>query len=66
MTDRKETKLFAFKLAENQVAKQAQAKPAAEWKVRDGVAVAGCSGPDLLENWRYASASNVADKGIYC
>ena len=63
MTDRKETKLFAFKLAE----KQAQeAKPAAQFTVRDGVAVAGCSGPDLTENYRAASHTNVADRGIYC
>ena len=63
MADQKESKLFAFKLAEKQVE---QAKPAAEWKVRDGVAVAGCSGPDTTENYRYASSLNVADKGIYC
>ena len=63
MADQKESKLFAFKLAEKQAA---QAKPAAEFKVRDGVAVAGCSGPDLTENYRYASSTNVADRGIYC
>ena len=63
MADQKESKLFAFKLAEKQAA---QAKPAAEFKVRDGVAVAGCSGPDLTENVRAASYTNVADRGIYC
>ena len=62
MADQKESKLFAFRLAE----KAAQAKPAAEFKVRDGVAVAGCSGPDLTENFRAGSATNVPDKGIYC
>lgn len=63
MADQKESKLFAFKLAEKQVA---QAKPAAEWKVRDGVAVAGCSGPNKLENYRYASSTGWVDQGIYC
>jgi len=63
MKDQKESKLFAFKLAEKQVA---QAKPAAEFKVRDGVAVAGCSGPNKLENYRYASTSGANDAGIYC
>lgn len=63
MADQKESKLFAFKLAEKQAT---QAKPAAEFKVRDGVAVAGCSGPDLTENFRAGSATNVPDKGIYC
>lgn len=63
MADQKESKLFAFKLAEKQVA---QTKPAAEWKVRDGVAVAGCSGPNKLDNYRYPSATNWVDQGIYC
>ena len=63
MKDQKESKLFAFKLAEKQ---GAQAKPAAEFKIRDGVAVAGCSGPDLTENYRYASTTGAVDAGIYC
>jgi hypothetical protein len=63
MTDRKETKLFAFKLAE----KQAQeAKPVPQFKVRDGVAVAACTGPDVLENWREFTSSWQGDKGTYC
>lgn len=64
MTDRKETKLFAFKLAEQQAEKQAQ--PAAQWKVRDGVAVAGCTDPGHLFEPREVNSFNVADKGIYC
>ena len=63
MTDPTESKLFAFKLAE----KQTSAKPAAEWKVRDGVAVAGCTDPSHTFEprgpHRYTSQ---ADQGVYC
>lgn len=63
MTDRKEAQLFAFKLAEKQAQ---QAKPATEWKVRDGVAVAGCTDPTHTGDFRDTSRLNQADKGIYC
>ena len=63
MKEQKESKLFAFKLADKQVA---QAKPVAGFTVRDGVAVAGCSGPNKLENYRYASTTGAVDAGIYC
>ncbi|MBB3118354.1 hypothetical protein [Pseudoduganella violacea] len=51
-------KVFAFKLAE----KKAQAKPQAQWKVRDGVATAGCSFP--VE--RASSRAGSPDFGISC
>jgi len=63
MADQKDSKLFAFKLAEKQI----PAKPAAEWKVRDGVAVAGCTDPSHTFEprgpHRYTSQ---ADQGVYC
>lgn len=62
MQIQKETKLFAFKLAEK---KDQEAKPAAQWQVRDGVAVAGCTDPtgDLNVRW---SQSRGIDNGVYC
>lgn len=63
MADQKESKLFAFKLAE----KQAPTNPVAEWKVRDGVAVAGCTDPSHTSDWRDTHPyTNRADQGIYC
>nr|WP_315468455.1 hypothetical protein [uncultured Undibacterium sp.] len=60
MKNQNPSKLFAFKLAEKKVEKT-QATP--QWKVRDGVAIAGCSGPDArmprLWNGR-------KDDGIWC
>ncbi len=63
MHNQKQAQLFAFKLAEKA---QEEAKPAQQWQVREGVAVAGCSGPDATENYRYASTFGTADAGIYC
>lgn len=40
MKKQNEAKLFAFKLSEKTEAKQADT----QWKVRDGVATAGCTG----------------------
>jgi len=57
-------KLFAFKLAAKEDAKKEQV--AAQWKARDGVAVAGCTDYKWEGNLRYASAQHVADRGIYC
>ena len=63
MADPKESKLFAFKLA----GKQTSVKPAAEWKVRDGVAVAGCTDPShTFEPRDTHPYTNRADMGIYC
>lgn len=46
MKNQEAVKLFAFKLAEKQD-KDKDGKPDVQWKVRDGVAIAGCSGDDL-------------------
>ncbi|AKU21614.1 hypothetical protein [Massilia sp. NR 4-1] len=51
--------LFAFRLAES---KEKQAAPAAQWKQRDGVARAGCSGPYEREmQWPWDG-----DQGVWC
>ena len=57
MQKQNETKLFAFKLAE----KNNNKKEAAKWQVRDGVATAGCSGPDARADRRPGR-----DNGIWC
>jgi len=58
MQKQNETKLFAFKLAEKN---NNNKKEAAKWQVRDGVATAGCSGPDARADSRYGR-----DNGIWC
>ena len=57
MKNQKETKLFAFKLAK----KVQEAKPATQWKVREGVAIAGCTGRDVR-----LSGLRGYDGGIWC
>ncbi|NVE00282.1 hypothetical protein [Massilia sp. BJB1822] len=59
--EKKEVKSFAFKLAE----KKQETKSEAQWKVRDGVSVAGCSGQ---MDPRYIQAGNakIRDEGWYC
>jgi hypothetical protein len=59
-----QTKLFAFKLAEKQV--QKQAAPATAWKVRDGVAVAGCTAVGTNDQYRDSSRLKPNDSGQYC
>lgn len=59
MKNQQATKLFAFKLAEK---KAVVAKPETQWKARDAVAVAGCTGPDARSNSRNGSS----DAGIWC
>ncbi len=64
MQNQKETKLFAFKLA-GQRGRQTQ--PAQQWKVRDGVSVAGCTlldeeGTPSRESNRFEGS----DSGAYC
>jgi hypothetical protein len=65
MTDRKETTLFAFKIAEKQ---SQEAKSLTQFKVRDGVAIAGCSGPlpNDYDNYREYTGTWQGDKGVYC
>jgi len=58
-------KLFAFKLAAKEDAKKEAAKADAQWKGRDGVAVAGCTDYKWVGNLRYQGATG-ADRGIYC
>ncbi|WP_166887463.1 MULTISPECIES: hypothetical protein [Massilia] len=58
MEKQENTKLFAFKLAEK---KAKQAKPAPQWKLRDGVASAGCSGEDQRADGYWGR-----DLGVWC
>ncbi|MCC7702951.1 hypothetical protein IGS59_11905 [Janthinobacterium sp. GW460P] len=64
MQKQNQPKLFAFKLAEKQV--QKQVAPATAWKVRDGVAVAGCSAVGSNDQYRYTSRIQPNDSGQYC
>ncbi len=59
MKNQNAAKSFAFKLAQKQAV---AAKAAPQWKARDGVALAGCSGPDARGD-RYPRGY---DQGIYC
>ena len=64
MEAQKQSKLFAFKLAEKQVK---EVVPPAQWKTREGVSAAGCSGPDFYENYRMTAVYRPnGDNGIYC
>lgn len=56
----KKVKLFAFELAKKQ-----EKKTKDQWKVRDGVAIAACTGPVLYGNYR-ARTRFSADGGYYC
>lgn len=60
MKNQNQVKLFAFKLAAK---KEQEAKTAPQWKQRDGVAVAGCSGPDARAD-RMGFPGR--DNGIWC
>ena len=58
---KKETKVFAFKLA------QATEKKDAKWKARDGVAVAGCSLAELYPGfYDYRCRTYNGDFGPWC
>ncbi len=63
MQNQQQTTLFAFHLAQKQAGETVRQ---AAWKVREGVAVAGCSGPDAYDNYRASSSWGGADAGIYC
>lgn len=60
-------KLFAFKLAKKQESTRASTRPAspAGWRVRDSVAVAGCSEVERFQ-YRYTSTVNTRDTGQFC
>ncbi|SFM05732.1 MULTISPECIES: hypothetical protein [Rugamonas] len=62
MKNQNQTKLFAFKLAAK---KEQETKAAPQWKQRDGVALAGCSGPDARAD-RFGGGSAGRDNGIWC
>ena len=62
MEIQKQSKLFAFKLAE----KQAETKPATQWKVREGVSVAGCCDPTGENDLRMDDPYWGRDQGFYC
>jgi hypothetical protein len=55
-------KLFAFKLAE----KKAEEVKAPQWKARDGVATAGCSGFYTRADKWVNGNTWVSDQGYYC
>jgi hypothetical protein len=59
MKNQNQAKLFAFKLAAK---KEQECKAAPQWKLRDGVAVAGCTGPDA----RADRVGGGRDRGIWC
>jgi hypothetical protein len=62
MEKQENTKLFAFKLAQTLADKQAKAaKAAPQWKLRDGVASAGCSGEDQRADGYWGR-----DLGVWC
>jgi len=64
MQNQKQTKLFAFKLADQ---REQQAQPAQQWKARDGVATAACTYVDVENLMLRASDRYVgSDGGIYC
>ncbi len=58
-------KLFAFKLAAKEEAKQDQVESQGKWKAQDGVAVAGCTDFRFPGNLRYTSSAGT-DRGAYC
>jgi len=63
MQNQQQSTLFAFKLAEKQ---QQDATPAQQWKVREGVAVAGCTDVNPDRGLYRASTTWSVDGGIYC
>lgn len=63
MQNQQQSTLFAFKLAEKQ---QQDTKPAQQWKVRDGVSVAGCTDPVPDSGLVRYSTTRAVDGGVYC
>lgn len=57
-------KVFAFKLAEKKE-KEEQKAPAAKWKAREGVSLAGCTDPSGRGDYRYG-AGRGSDNGEWC
>ncbi len=63
MMKTQEKKTFAFQLAARQAKTDGKRK---QWQVRDGVAVAGCTGPDARESIDIWGTPRGRDKGYYC
>jgi len=62
MQKQQQSTLFAFKLADKQ---QQDGKPAQQWKVREGVSVAGCTDP-IPDSGMYRYTNRTVDDGVYC
>lgn len=62
MQNEKQTKLFAFKLAE----KAQEAKPATQWQAREGVSVAGCTLAEGSEVARFSDYYWGIDNKVAC
>jgi hypothetical protein len=60
MNTQDKSKSFAFKLATDAKQKPEKQQP---WQMRDGIAVAGCSGPDARADRPFPYRR---DGGIYC
>lgn len=60
MQTQDKSKSFAFKLAADA---QKNNEKKAVWQPRDGVAIAGCTGPDARANRQFPYGR---DAGIYC
>ena len=63
MQTQDKTKSFAFKLATDSAQKDQKQKL---WQVRDGVAVAGCTDPTHVGDFRYSSTTQGRDRGVWC
>lgn len=61
----KTQKTFAFRLANQEQAKNSEVRED-KWKIRDGVAVAGCSDPMHQANFRYHRFPGIFDNGAWC
>ena len=57
-------KTFAFQLAS--VQKAETKTDGKQWQVRDGVAVAGCTDPTNVGDFRYSSTTQGRDRGVWC
>jgi hypothetical protein len=63
MTMETNQKLFAFKLAAKEEAKQIDTDATGKWKAREGIAIAGCTRVRFGER---AAGAFGQDSGIYC
>ncbi len=63
----KTQKTFAFRLAQQENARKREAEQtgAAKWRIRDGIAAAGCSDPTHEGMHRWGTSLN-RDSGYWC